>query len=239
MDKKKSHPLTILPIKKNKTSEEFPHIMRPLPVPPFSMCFVSPTKSGKTSIIMNLLMNPMFGYCNDVFDEIYFISPTVEIDPNLRHIKEDDDIIKISDEDDLKNLDTILEDIVHSQKIKSDEDRKHILVVLDDCMPYLKTSKKLNSLNSYSRHFKISFMVSSQVYNAIPVRFRSNCSAYVLSKIFNNKDLTNIENELGCNYFDFRKYYDEATKEKFNFLFIDNKEIELWRNFTDKMWAKY
>jgi hypothetical protein len=60
-----------------------------------------------------------------------------------------------------------------------------------------------------------------------------------LSKIFNNKDLTNIENELGCNYFDFRKYYDEATKEKFNFLFIDNKEIELWRNFTDKMWAKY
>ena len=229
--------LKILQVKKDIKREEFKNIKRPLPQPPFSLVLVAPTKSGKSNIIVNLLKNSYFGY-DDVFDEIYYISPTVGIDDTLKSINEDDDIIKISEEDDLKLLDDILNDIVKNQKEKPKEDRKHVLIVLDDCLDYLKKSKRLDSLPSYSRHYKITIILTTQVYNALPTKLRKNTNCFIISKIYNNKDLINIEEELGANYHNFKENYNKATDKKYDFLFVDNREIELWKNFEELLWAK-
>lgn len=232
-----SKDLKILLVKKKYMADEYPKIKHPLPKPPFCLCLVAPTKSGKSNLIVNLLKNSYFGY-DEIFKEIYYISPTVGIDETLRSINEDDDIIKIDDEDDLKYLDDILNDIVKSQKSKPKEEREPVLIVLDDCLDYLKKSKRLDSLPSYSRHYNISIIITSQVYNALPTKLRKNASSYLIARIYNNKDLQNIEEEIGANFHDFRNNYDKATKEKYSFLYIDNRNIELWRNFDELLWQK-
>lgn len=232
-----SKDLKILQVKKKYKMDEYPKIKHPLPKPPFCLALVAPTKSGKSNLIVNLLKNPYFGY-DEIFDEIYYISPTVNIDDTLKSISEDDDIIKIDDEDDLKYLDDILNDIVKSQKSKPKEERKPVLIVLDDCLDYLKKSKRLDSLPSYSRHYNISIIITTQVYNALPTKLRKNASSYLIARIYNNKDLQNIEEEIGANFNDFKINYDKATNGKYSFLYVDNRNIELWKNFDELLWAK-
>jgi hypothetical protein len=229
--------LKILQVKKKDKQDEFPNIMAPLPVPPFTMALIAPTKSGKSNLIVNLLKNSNFNY-QEYFHEVYYISPTVALDDTLKSIYEDDEIIKIDDEDDLKFLDDILNDIIKRQKEKPKEDREHILIILDDMIDYLKKSKVLGNLAAKNRHYKITLILTSQVYNALPLTLRKNASSYIMSKIYNNKDLQNIEEEVGANFHDFKENYDKATKEKYNFLYIDNRNIELWKNFEELLWAK-
>ena len=232
-----SNNLKILQVKKQYKADEYPKIKHPLPKPPFTMALISPTRSGKSTTIVNLLKNSYFGY-DDIFKEIYYISPTVGIDETLRSINEDDDIIKIDQEEDLQYLDDILNDIVKSQKSKSKEEREPVAIFLDDCLDYLKKSKRLDSLPSYSRHYNISIIITTQVYNALPTKLRKNASAYLIARIYNNKDLQNIEEEIGANFHDFKNNYDKATKEKYSFLFVDNRNIELWKNFDELLWQK-
>jgi hypothetical protein len=232
-----SNNLKILQVKKLFKSDEYPKIKHPLPKPPFTLALIAPTKSGKSNLIVNLLKNSYFGY-DDIFKEIYYISPTVGIDETLRSINEDDDIIKIDQEEDLQYLDDILNDIVKSQKSKQKEEREPVLIVLDDCLDYLKKSKRLDSLPSYSRHYNISIIITTQVYNALPTKLRKNASCYLIARIYNNKDLQNIEEEIGANFHDFKNNYDKATKEKYSFLFVDNRNIELWKNFDELLWQK-
>ena len=57
-----SKDLKILQVKKLYKADEYPKIKHPLPKPPFTMCLVAPTKSGKSNLIVNLLKNSYFGY---------------------------------------------------------------------------------------------------------------------------------------------------------------------------------
>jgi hypothetical protein len=230
------HPLTILPIKKVQKKKEF-EIRKPLPEPPFTIVMIAPTKSGKSVTVVNCIKNSMF--YKGCFDEIYYISPTVMIDPTLNSIAKDEKIIKIYEEEELEKIDHILSEIVKTQKETKEEERKHILIVLDDMIDYFKKSGKLNNLCAYSRHYKISCLITSQKYNALPKRLRCNASAYLIYHLNNKSDLEDINHEIGSNYPDFLKYYKEATEEPFHFLFIDNREMSLYKNFTDELWTKH
>lgn len=229
------HPMTILPVKKMKQETKV-KVNEPLQKPPFTMILCAPTASGKSNVVTNLLKNVNF-YKN-VFPLIYYISPTVEDDKTLLSIAKDDTIIKVTDDDDLDNLDNILNEIVKSQKEEKAEDREQCLVVLDDCIEYLKESKKVNNLPSLSRHSDLSFMITSQVYNAIPARCRKNATSYLIFHINNKKDLDDINHEIGSNFPDFMKYYKIATEEPYNFLYVDMRKMALYKNFTDLLWQK-
>jgi hypothetical protein len=233
-----NHPLTVLPVKKPVSKEEF-NIPLPLLAPPFTYVFVAPTKSGKSVLTVNLLKNINFGY-RGVFEEIYYISPTVMLDDTLnKAVAEDDDIIKIHDEEDLEKIDDILSVIVKDQKDTPNDERKQKLIVLDDMLDYFNNYGKLNSLPALSRHYKLSFIVCSQVYVGLPVKLRKNASAYMVFQIYNNKDLDTLDKEVGVNFGkDFLANYHEATNKKYDFLFINNREMNLYHNFTTMMWEK-
>jgi hypothetical protein len=233
-----SHPLQILPVKKPARKDEF-KIPNPMLAPPFTYVFVAPTKSGKGVLTVNLLKNINFGY-RGVFDEIYYISPTVMLDDTLnKAVAEDDEIIKIHDEEDLEQIDDILNMIVKEQKETPNDERKHKLIVLDDMIDYFSNHGKLNSLPALSRHYKLSFIVCSQVYVGLPVKLRKNASAYMVFQIYNNKDLETLDKEVGANFGkDFLANYHKATNDKYNFLYINNREMQLFHNFTDLLWKK-
>jgi hypothetical protein len=230
------HPLTILPIKKQHKKKEF-DIKEPLPEPPFTIVMIAPTKSGKSVCIVNLIKNAMF--YKGVFEEIYFISPTVNFDETLKSIAKDEKIIKIHEEEELEKIDHILAEIVKTQRDTKEEERKHILIVLDDMIDYFKNSSKLNNLSAYNRHYKISCILTSQKYTALPNRLRCNATAYLIFHVHNKKDLDDINHEIGSNYPDFLKYYQTATDQPYHFLYIDNRTMSLHKNFTDLLWAKH
>jgi hypothetical protein len=232
------HPLDILPLKKNKKKIEFPQIPQPLQAPSFTTIICSPTKSGKSLLTVNLLRNHMFSYGDNVFEEIFYISPTISLDPTLEIIFKDEDIIKIHEEEELEHLDDILKDIIKNQKQKDIDDRKHVLIVLDDMVEYFKTSKTLSKLPCFNRHYKISLILITQSFVALDRTIRKNATSYILFQIYNKRDLDDIENEIGLNFPNFMDYYREATKEKYNFLYIDARDMALYHNFKKLLWRK-
>jgi len=229
--------LKILPIKKI-TKEIKTNIPDPIPKPPFTLIAIAPTKSGKSLLFTNMI----YRWFKPEFEEIIYISPTIHLDKTLENnISVDEDIVKVDDEEDLKNVDSILNEMVKSQKEKPKEERKHILIVLDDMISYFKSNGKsmLNDLPSLSRHYNISFIISTQVYNAPPPRLRKNASHYIIFRLFNKKDLKQIEEEIGSNFEDFEEKYQEAIKEPYSFLYLDNRDMKMFERFEKLLWSKY
>ena len=57
--------------------------------------------------------------------------------------------------------------------------------------------------------------------------------------MYKNKDLKVFEEEIGSNFgSDFMENYHKATKDKYNFLYVNNREMELYHNFTELLWKK-
>jgi Cdc6-like AAA superfamily ATPase len=229
----KIHKLTVLPVKKTNKKTQY-NIPSPLPQPAFTLLMVAPTCSGKSVLLTNMLKNVMYGYHN-VFEQIYYISPTVMLDDTLKAIAKDDEIVKIHEPEELEMMDLILSDIVKEQKKKDEDERKPLLVVLDDCIEYFSNHSVLNNLPSLSRHYQISFIVLSQAYSALGSRFRKNTTHLIVFKLYNKKDLKAIEDEIGSNYEDFIEHYNIATKEKYNFLYLNNTDKSVYHNFITKL----
>ena len=229
----KIHKLTVLPVKKKNKKHDY-NIPSPLPQPPYTVLMVAPTCSGKSVLLCNMLKNVLFGYHN-VFEQIYYISPTVMLDDTLKAIAKDDEIVKIHEPEELELIDHVLSDIVKEQKAKDENERKNILVVLDDMISYFSNHSVLNNLPALSRHYRISFIVLSQAYSALPSRFRKNITHLVIFKLYNKKDLKAIEDEIGSNYENFIEHYNIATKEKYNFLYLNNTDKSVYHNFITKL----
>jgi hypothetical protein len=238
MDKKTAHPLEILALKKKhiKSNVNIPSPLLDTSEGGFVMCLVAPTCSGKTYVISNLIHNVNFGIKRE-FDEIIFISPTLKHDANLKYMENMEDIVQISDLESLENLDNVLNGIIKTQ-IDAGDDKKPILVILDDCVSYFNNHSVLNNLPQLSRHYKISFIVSTQSYMALPIRLRKNASEYLIFRIYNIKDYKAVEEEVGSEYENFTSIYNEATETKYNFLFLNKREMTAHINFTTLLWAK-
>jgi hypothetical protein len=229
--------LKILPVKKVNTQKTF-NVNPVLLEPPFTQLLLAPTKSGKSVLICNLLLN--INFYKDVYDEIYFISPTVFIDPTLNAIAEDDEIIKIHEEEDLDKIDVILKDIIDEQKKAKmkDKDAPHILIVLDDMISYFKNNTLLDKAPSFSRHFNVSFIISTQSYVGTPTKLRRNTASYIIFKLYNNADLKQFYDEIGSQFKDFMEYYNEATEDKYNFIYCNQRDMKIYHNFTKLLWEK-
>jgi hypothetical protein len=237
-DKVQVHKLEILPLKKKKTQKKYniPEPLLDISEGGFCLTVVAPSCSGKTFLIQNLIHNVNFGY-KEAFSEIIYISPTLEHDQCLQFMKDVDDVTKISDPDELQNIDTILKEIVKTQREKGD-DKEPILIVLDDCTQFLDNHGFLNQIPQLSRHYKLSFICSFQSYMSVPNKLRKNSSGYVIFRIYNKKDLDAIEDEIGSEYEDFMKYYHEATADKYNFLYMNKRDMSLYHNFKKLLWVK-
>lgn len=238
METKKVSKLQILPPKKKVEKSEFENLHPNLLTPPWSQILLAPSNSGKSTQILNYLLSPFF--YKDIFDEVFIISPTIRYDATLKAVYDSDEFIKIEDDDAMENLDTVLEDIIESQKEKDKNDEmKHILIVLDDCIQYLKKSKVISYLLTKNRHWKISVVLSVQSFRAVPPKARSNATAVICSHLYNHKEYDALYEEIGSSFKDFEKYYKEATEGgKYDTLFIDNRNMRLIHNYNKILWQK-
>jgi len=229
--------LEILPAKKNKQKKSY-NLHEHLLLPPFNALIIAPTCSGKSNLILNLLLNTNF--YKGVFKKIYYFSPSVTIDETLKAINDDEDIIKFHDDDDLNNNDNILRAIVEGQKEKEmkENDLDNILIVYDDMLSYLKTTSFIGKLYTKSRHYNISCIITSQHYTSIPLKCRNNSQMILIFKMYNESEIEKIVHEIGCNFRNFKTYLETSVNEMYGFLYCDLRNMKLYKNFQTLLWSK-
>lgn len=230
--------LQVLPVKSAKNlanSKKLLNIPPPLLRPEFLMVIVGPVRSGKGNLLVNILENKNFGY-KQYFDDIIYISPTIENDVTGRAIKADDSIMKITDN--LDDIDLILSSIVELQQKK--DTIEPTLVVLDDMLGLIKSTghSYFSNLCSKYRHWKLSLIITTQSFRSIPVVCRYNATGYIIFKTHNKKEFTKLEEELEGNFPKFEELYDQATEKKYEFLFLDMEEIKAFKNFDTLIYEK-
>jgi hypothetical protein len=209
----------------------------PFPDLPTSFILAAPTASGKTMIILNLLLR----YYKDMFARIWFFSPSIKLDPQYAPLRKY--LEKMSDQDReplmFEDLDQqTLGKILHEQRLISEECRKRkekipqVCVILDDLADRGDILQKrqgaasggswLVTLATRGRHFGVTWIVSSQVLNLVGTVIRKNCRAMCVWRLRNYKEVETLCEELSGVYDKntLLEMYRAATAEPFSFLFI-------------------
>ena len=191
-----------------------------LPQPPALLLMISPIRTGKSTIISNLLLNSHF-YGQDYFDEVMCISPTIYNDKTSRFLK------KAFDCYDGYN-DQLIIDLIKKQEGYADnmDERPEVALILDDILGTVRREAHVNHLASRFRHYGIRLLLMScQNYRSVSPVIRSNATNMIIGSPFPNmKELGKIAEELGDQfggYDTFLKIYYTATPEKYDFLYLD------------------
>ena len=204
-----------------------------LPAPPSCVLLVMPTKSGKSTIISNMLLNKNF-YGPDYFDYVKIISNTINNDLTSRFLKQAFDT---SDHYD----DSMIHDLVKSQNQHGD-DKPSVCLVLDDCLGDKTTA--LNNISSRYRHSNIQLlMISTQAFRKVSPTIRANANFVLVGKLQNSTELDKLSEEYSGMFggdANFRELYKQCTKKKYNFMTLNLSEnpAQCMRNFEEIIYPK-
>ena len=199
--------------------------------------------SGKTTVILNLLLNPVFGY-DKMFegDDIYIISNN-KLDNKLAIMADkldipDDNRVEF-DEDFLEVLYDDIED-EFQESLMEGEKPKNKLVIFDDCgySGSLRSYNKGNIIDKMicnGRHLNLSQIYTSQRFSQCSTCLRTNLTGAIMFST-SMKELELIAEDF--NYMttkkEFIKKFREITKEPRTFMVINfsNKPEEMYMDTT-------
>ena len=204
-----------------------------LPQPPGLLLMVMPVKSGKSTIISNLLLNDNF-FGQDYFDICKIISTTINNDLTSRFLKQAFDCEDHYD-------DSMIYDFVNSQrKFGEAHQMPSACVVIDDCLGEKTTA--LDNLASRYRHSNVKlFVVSTQLFRKVSPTIRSNATNILIGKLQNMRELDKLSEEYADMFGgdkNFRTLYATANREKYSFLHLNLQEnpAEAWIKFDTKIY---
>lgn len=246
---------------KSKVVRNNYHKLYVIPNHPSGVMFSGAKKSGKTTLLVNLLTNR--NYYAYYFTNIYVFSPNAFVDENwetLRDFYATKTIVFKDDEgeeyeaevkddravffEDLDEAESKIKEIMSEQKaIVEDEgieNSPRILIVLDDFIdhPKLTNSKIIMSLFTRGRHNNISTWMCTQAYNAPMLKMRKNLTNIIQFRTANEKEVECLAQECCHRKLtrdEFKRIFDYATKEPFSFLHIYQ---DLPVHLCEKMYRK-
>ena len=230
----KNNILHLVPVVAQKVDDlsDLPYIPSdPLPKKSFAMYIVGFSSSGKTTLLLSMLLShptkkkpdtPRFMY--RLFDKCFLISPSKDTLP-LHKLKIDESRIfsKYNNE--------VIEEIIDNEK---EGENLNNVIVIDDSIKQIKNNSRFHSLILNRRHITqnaeennqagLSIIVMSQKYNAADLITRVNMSDIILFRTENSKELNAIKEELMSDLDkDIQtKLLKLAWKDKYSFLYIKN-----------------
>ncbi len=199
---------------------------------------VGKSKSGKGVIMNNEIFNPAFDLVNKL-DVIHVYSPTAAHgDPTWRFaVEQIGDTIYNTYSD--KHLRSILD---HQMSIPKSQ-RPNIGIIFDDIGTFANINKNslLFSLASQARHYNIKYLkYIVQQYKMLPPVTRSNVDYALISRTTNEKEIADMEFEMGSKYDNkFRKLLAQATSKPYSFLYLRLNDVPstAFQNFTKKIYT--
>ncbi len=167
----------------------------PYPLPPHHSAWLIVGKpgSGKTNLIMNLL-NRENKYYHRKFNRIYFFSRSLHtISEALKLPRE-----RVISTFDFPTLNRVLGELEEANKIfkVQKDDQPHNLIVLDDVVSsFRRDVDELQKMVFNRRHYHMTVMTVTQVYNKVPLELRKCCDTLVLFYSPHRKEVRNIWEE--------------------------------------------
>ena len=195
------------------------------------LLMISPVKTGKSTIISNLLLNDNF-YGQLFFDDVQILSNTIANDVTSRFLNKAFNVYDHYD-------DAIIEGLITRQKSFEKKDQPETALILDDCLGSIKRESKINHLCSRYRHFNIKLLViSSQKFKgSVSPIIRANTTDVIIGSPFpNQKELEAVAEEYGDLFGgkdNWLKHYRIACPNKYDFCYMslqDNPPL-MYSNF--------
>ena len=203
-----------------KHNEKWPYI----PDHPYRILIIGGSGSGKTNALINLIneqndIDKIYFYAKDLSELKYEYFIKKREDVGIKHVNNSNAFIECSG---------TMNDVYENINDYNLSRRRKILIVFDDMIGDIMTSKKFQSiireLFIRCRKLNISLVFITPSYFSVPKDFRRNSTQYLIMKINNKGELQNIaiNHSADIDHQDFMKIYRECTNEPFNFLTIDN-----------------
>lgn len=160
-----------------------------MPKPPFLVCAVAHTNSGKTTLLINLLLNE--AAWNKVFHQVIVISPTVDRDSKWDLIRNKRRFAHWD-----RTVQEELEQLIDSNAARDAPGR--ILILFDDFLGEnldLKTGFLADLATSF-RHKHVSLIFSGQKMTALSTVIRANASHFFIWPATSGREVDTIVHEL-------------------------------------------
>jgi len=196
--------------------------------------------SGKSNLIKTLLYGTKdSNLYNNVFNSVYYISPSLTMDLGLPEEK----IISLGDND---NLAGIIQEIIDNEKDLGEDDEPHrVAIFCDDCVAWINGDKSsmrifkkicFNGRHILGKYSSLQTFIVSQKIKSIPLQIRSQLNSIWFF------DSTQKEKEVFADEFlpmDIKEaelLYDYVFDCPFNFMFVNlqlPKNKRIFKNFNN------
>lgn len=176
--------------------------------------------SGKSVLLKHLVEAEKHKY-----KRIYVICPTERINRFYKDITDDECIFDNYNEIWMNKL---IDKMTEINANKSAKERKHILLILDDCVSdhNFHQSPTIKKLFLRGRHINISLLITTQYIYLISPSMRNNLD-YIFCGQMNKQSIDLLCSEFLCGDItkeEFVQMYNRCTKD-FNFLVINNNSV--------------
>ena len=225
----------ILPVGEDINTEPSP-VEAFLPQPPFLLAIVAPPGSGKTNLLINLLLKPEF--YNGYFHNVFIFSPSLGNPQwNVIKLKPENCYSDYTDKSFNEITDQIESDHKESKDLNMETPRS--LIIFDDFAGdgSLYKENMRSAAMRYTmrnRHYGVSMIFVTQKYNLLPRKLRTSIPYFIVFNI-PQTEREQMYNEIGPDMTleRFLSIFNKATKEKYNFIYINRylNPIQYYHNF--------
>lgn len=214
----------------------------PLAQIPALIGVVGRVRAGKTLLVNSLFLSKRF--YGDDFQVKILISPTAKNDPQNKHLLEEFDFV----------FDEYSEDLMRElvNMIEEDITENKYVIVLDDVIGEVtqKKSGKVDYISSLATRFrhvgneesgegKLSICIVTQYFKYFTPILRNNMSALYIMGKFPEPELKKIADAysfFGGTEKEFLELYKKSRKQKYDFLFLNIKDMIAMRNHDEIIW---
>ncbi len=191
-------------------------------LPGFFMALIGARRSGKSTLMKNLLANDF----KDRFDEenIFIFCPSIDLNDDFEGL---DKARKFSEPDEAI-IQAIMDEQLHNIKTYGKKRTPEVLIIFDDCADnrIIQFGGAIDRLAVRGRHFHICVMVSSQRMSALSRTARLNSDYFLVFSPYNLSETEQFLEQyvLKQDRRSTMKALQEYWNEPFVFVMVDNSE---------------